>query len=73
MSTRIETENRKYHPRLKESEPRGAQNNFCTQCNISGHWVDKCWKLFPQHHLGKGKQIIQALEEEAAKEKWRKM
>lgn len=69
MSTGIETEKRKYHPRLKASEPRGAQNNLCTHYNINGNWVEKCWKLFPQLHSGKGKQIMQALGEEATKEK----
>jgi len=69
MSTRIKTEKIKYHPKLKASEPREAQNNFCTHCNMSGHWVKKCWKLFPQLHPSKGKKIMQAPEEEATKEK----
>ena len=69
MSTRIETKRRKSHPRLKDSEARGGQKKFFTHCNISGHWVEKCWKLFPQLHPGKGKQIMQALEEEATIEK----
>lgn len=30
--------------------------NLCTHCNISGHWVEKCWKLHPQLHPRKGKQ-----------------
>jgi len=55
MLTRIETERRKSHPRIKASKQRGAQKNFCTHYNISGHWVEKCWKLFPQFHPGKGK------------------
>ena len=42
MSNGIETERRKYYPRLKACEPRGAQKNFCTHYNISGHWVEKC-------------------------------
>ena len=20
-------------------------NNYCTHCNVSGHWVEKCWKF----------------------------
>ena len=69
MSNGIETEKRKSHPRLKACEPREAQKNFCTHCNINGNWVDKCWKLFPQLHPGKGNQNMQAPEEEVKKEK----
>ena len=69
MSTRIETERRKSHPKIKASELRGAQKVFCTHCNISGHWVKKCWKLFPNLHPSKGREIMQAPEEEAIIEK----
>ena len=69
LSNRVETEKRKSHPRLNASEPRGGQKKNCTHYNISGHWVEKCWKLFPQLHPGKGKQSMQAPEEEATKEK----
>lgn len=69
MSNGIEAEKRKSHPRLKTCDPREAQKNFCTHCNISGNWVEKRWKLFPQLHLGKGKQIMQAPEEGAIEEK----
>lgn len=43
--------------------------NFYTHCNISGHWIEKCWKLHPQLHPKKGKKDMQAPEEEATKEK----
>ena len=69
MTTGIEIEKRKSHPRLKTCETIEAQKNFCTHCNISGHWVEKCWKLFSQLHLGKGKKIMQAPKEEVTKEK----
>ena len=33
---------------------------FCTHCNLSGHWVDKCWKL----HLEMGpKKVKQGMQE----------
>lgn len=69
MSNGIETKKRKSHPRFKTREPREAQKNFCTHYNISGNWVEKCWKLFPQLHVGKCKQVLQAPKEEATKEK----
>jgi hypothetical protein len=32
----------------KDSTLKNKGKNFCTHCNMSGHWNDKCWKLHPQ-------------------------
>ena len=69
MSIGIETEKGNSHPSLKIFVPRDAHKNLCTHCNISGHWVEKCWKLNPQLHPNKGNKFMQAPEEESTKEK----
>jgi hypothetical protein len=34
--------------------------NYCTHCEMSGHWIGKCWKVHPQLHPKRGKRVIQA-------------
>ena len=35
-------------------------NDYCTHCDMSGHWVDKCWKLHPQLCPKHGKEVVKA-------------
>jgi hypothetical protein len=35
------------HPRDKEILLNAKRRNFCSYCNISGHWEKKYWKLHP--------------------------
>jgi hypothetical protein len=34
--------------------------NYCTHCNMIGHWIEKCWKLHPELGPKKDKQVMQA-------------
>ena len=36
--------------------------NFCTHCNLSGHWTNKCWKLHLELGPKKDKQVMQVHE-----------
>jgi hypothetical protein len=33
---------------------------YCTHCQRSGHWVDKCWNLHPHIFPKHGKGVVQA-------------
>lgn len=55
MSIGIETKKGSYHLSLKTFVPRKAHKKFCTHCNISGHWIKKCWNLHPHLHTKKDK------------------
>ncbi|GLJ33555.1 hypothetical protein SUGI_0674730 [Cryptomeria japonica] len=32
----------------KKVKTHGKIQNFCNHCQISGHWIEKCWKLHPE-------------------------
>ncbi|GLJ49506.1 hypothetical protein SUGI_1049070 [Cryptomeria japonica] len=41
--------------------------NFCNHCQISGHWIEKCWKLHPElRHFPKF--VAESNQPEAGKE-----
>jgi hypothetical protein len=47
-------------PRDKEIMLKEKQRNYCTHCEMSGHWIGKCWKVHPQLHPKRGKRVVQA-------------
>lgn len=60
-------ERRKYNSPIQNEEngkkgslSKRVGNNYCTHCSMSGHWVDRCWKLHPQLHPMNGKEFFQA-------------
>jgi hypothetical protein len=36
----------------------GKRKNFCSYCNISGHWEKKCWKLHLEIHHKSSRQLV---------------
>jgi hypothetical protein len=47
-------------PRDKEIMLKEKQRNYCTHCEMSGHWIGKCWKVHPQLRPKHGKRVVQA-------------
>jgi hypothetical protein len=56
------------HKMEKEKKDMKSQN-LCTHCNMSGNWIEKCWKLQPQFCPKKDKKVVQkTVQKEAVKE-----
>jgi len=63
MPTGSETRKKEPLSRPGENEIllKEKQMNYCTHCEMSGHWIGKCWKVHPQLRPKRGKRVIQAL------------
>jgi hypothetical protein len=63
MSTGSETKKREplSRPRDKEIMLKVKRRNYCNHCEMSGHWIGKCWKVHPQICPKRGKRVVQAL------------
>jgi hypothetical protein len=44
-----------------EGETGMKSRNYCTHCNMRGHWIEKCWKLHPKLGPRKDKQVMQVV------------
>jgi hypothetical protein len=56
-------------PHDKEILLKGTRRNYCSHCDLSGHWEKKCWKLHPQLRCNSRKKPTPALtKKEAVKE-----
>jgi hypothetical protein len=62
MSTGSETKKKEplSCPRDKEILLNGKRRNYCSHCNLSGHWEKKCWKLHPELRHTPSKKLLQA-------------
>jgi hypothetical protein len=63
MSTKKEARHEEYLPSphgKKGSLSKSMGKNYCTHCNMSGHQMEKCWKLHPQLHLKWFKEVVKA-------------
>jgi hypothetical protein len=71
MPSKNEESYKDHFPRQNEkSSKKGSlskkvDSNYCAHCEISGHWIDKCWKIHTQLNPRHGKEVVQ----EPAKEK----
>jgi hypothetical protein len=63
MPTRKEVRSKDYSPKLNVEHDKKElrSNNYCTHCNMSGHWIERCWKLHPQLRIKMGKKIVHSL------------
>ena len=64
----IRSENRKEDtlPSSKTFFLRNAHKCFCTHYNISGNWIEKCWKMHPHLHPKKEKHVMKSHEKDNA-------
>lgn len=46
---------------MKNSLSMGKHKKFCTHCSMNGHHIEKCWKLHPQLHPKKDKEVMRYL------------
>jgi hypothetical protein len=72
MSTGKEARHEEYLPSphgKKDLSSKNMGKNHCTHCNMSGHRMEKCWKLHPQIHPKKDKKVVQAPVKEVTNEK----
>jgi hypothetical protein len=45
------------HPRDKKIRLKEKKRNYFTDCEMSGHWIGKCWKVHPQLCPKCGKRV----------------